>query len=192
MRQISTGDLFRAAIKKGTALGKSAKSFVDAGNLVPDEITIGLVDEVLRTLNGQPFILDGFPRTVTQAKALEQQLAKYHLSVGAALFLEVPRADVVGRLAGRRVCGKCGATYHAQAKPTRVEGVCDVCGGKVEQRKDDREDVIRTRLLAYEESTYPLRDYFRAAGTYVEIDGLGDTEVVFERVKAALKGKATA
>lgn len=184
MRQISTGDLFREAMNKQTALGKRAKEFVDAGKLVPDEIVIGMVDEVLEKLNGQSFILDGFPRTVPQAEALAALLLRRSLSIGRVVFLEVPRVELLSRLSGRRVCTKCGAVYHVESKPAKIQGVCDVCGGEVVQRKDDRESVIRIRLEEYDQSTAPVKDFYKKAGRSVEIDGTGDTEAVFSRIRS--------
>lgn len=184
MRHISTGDLFREAMSKQTDLGKKAKEYVDAGKLVPDEIVIGMVEEVVAKLGGQSFILDGFPRTVPQAEALKKLLQKYGMSVGKVVFLEVPRQELLQRLSGRRVCKNCGAVYHVMTKPTRQPDVCDVCGGEVVQRKDDQEDVIRTRLEAYDNSTAPVKDYYRGTGQLVEVDGTGDTESVFSRIRA--------
>jgi adenylate kinase len=190
MRQISTGDLFRAAIKNQTKLGKEAKGYLDAGKLVPDSITIGLVEEVLNGLDGQSFILDGFPRTVPQADALEGLLKALKLKVDKSVFLEVPMNMLLGRLTGRRVCKNCGATYHVESKPPPANGDCEVCHvGPVIQRPDDKEDVIRTRLEAYETSTRPLKDYYKAKGPYVEIDGTGTSEQVFERIKKAIQVK---
>lgn len=186
MRHISTGDLLREAIKNQTPLGLQAKSIVDAGKLVPDEIMIGIVQEVLKGLKGQNFILDGFPRTVPQAEALEVALKNFGLKIGKALFLEVPRQDLLRRLTGRRVCQSCGATYHVDTKPTKREGICDVCGGAVVQRKDDHESVIGTRLEAYDKSTAPVKDYFAKAGALAEINGVGSTEEVYGRLTAQM------
>lgn len=190
MRQISTGDLFRAAIKNQTPLGKEAKGYLDAGKLVPDSVTIGLVKEVLSSLKGQSFILDGFPRNVTQAEALNDLLKELKLKVDKSMFLEVPLENLLGRLAGRRVCKNCGAVYHAQSKPPQKAGICDTCGGEVVQRPDDKEEVVRTRLETYEASTKPLKDYYKANGPYVEVNGLGTSEEVFERISKALQVKA--
>jgi adenylate kinase len=187
MKHISTGDLFRAAMKNHTKLGNEAKSYMDAGKLVPDSITIALVEEILRELGGKSFILDGFPRTVGQAEALEVLLKQLNLKIDNSLFLEVPKNLLLGRLTGRRVCKNCGATYHIDAKPTKKPGICDVCGGEVVQRPDDKEDVIRTRLEAYETSTRPLKDYYRAKGPYVEIGGTGSSEEVFARISRSLQ-----
>ncbi len=186
MRQISTGDLFRAAIKGGTPLGLEAKSYINEGKLVPDSVTIGMVREELSKHRG-PFILDGFPRNVAQAEALEVLLNELKISVDRAIFLEVPNAYLLGRLTGRRVCKTCGATYHIEAKPPKAKGVCDVCGGPVIQRDDDKEEVIKTRLEAYEESTKPLKDYYQVKGQLVTVDGTGSTEDVFGRIDRVLR-----
>ncbi|MGZ3721328.1 MAG: adenylate kinase [Bdellovibrionales bacterium] len=190
MHQISTGDLFRAAIKNQTKLGKEAKGYLDAGKLVPDSITIGLVEEVLKELGGKSFILDGFPRNVAQADALAGLLKQLNLKVDKSVFLEVPMNLLLGRLTGRRVCKNCGATYHIESKPPPADGGCEVCKvGPVIQRPDDKEDVIRTRLEAYETSTRPLKDYYKAKGPYVEVDGTGTSEEVFDRISKALQVK---
>jgi adenylate kinase len=188
MKHISTGDLFRAAIKNETKLGKEAKGYLDAGKLVPDSVTIGLVEEVLKTLGGQSFILDGFPRTVVQADALDGLLKNLKLKIDKSLFLEVPHSMLLGRLTGRRVCKNCGATYHVESKPPPQDGVCEDCGkGPIVQRPDDKEDVIRTRLEAYESSTRPLKDYYKARGPFAVIDGTGSSDEVFERIAKEMK-----
>jgi adenylate kinase len=184
--QISTGDLFRAAIKNKTALGQQAQSYLDKGNLVPDSITIGMVDEALANLKGQSFILDGFPRNVAQAEALGKILSQRHLQLGKAIFLEVPSEALLSRLTGRRVCKSCGAVYHVLSKPPKLPDVCDVCGGEVVQRNDDREEVIATRLRTYEESTAPLKQFYKAAGKLVAVNGDRKADEVFGSVKAEL------
>ncbi|MGE0633317.1 MAG: adenylate kinase [Pseudobdellovibrionaceae bacterium] len=179
MHQISTGDILRSAIKNKTSLGLQAQSFMDKGELVPDNVVIGMVGEVLSSIPGKSFILDGFPRTVAQAEALEKILADRKLNVEKAVFLEVPRDILMKRLSGRRVCKSCGAVFHVDSKPTAKPGVCNNCGGEVIQRADDREEVIGTRLRAYEESTFPLKDYFKKQGKYEEVNGnLGSEEVL--------------
>ena len=185
MFQISTGDLFRAAIKNQTDLGKLAQSYIDKGQLVPDSVVIGMVEEVLRS-GKQNFILDGFPRTVAQAEALDQLLTNLKLTVDKAIFLEVPLSQLMDRLTGRRVCKGCGAVYHIQSKPAKHEGVCDLCGSEVIQRNDDKAEVIGTRLKTYEEYTSPLKDYYKKAGKYVEVDGNRATEEVFQSIKGLL------
>ena len=182
MVQISTGDLFRAAIKNKTDLGKKAQGYMDKGELVPDSIVIGMVDEVLAKLGNKSFILDGFPRTRAQAEALGTILQQRDLSIGKAIFLEVSKEELLSRLTGRRVCKSCGAVYHVKSKPAKVAGICDLCGGEVIQRNDDQENVIATRLKTYEENTLPLRAYFKEQGRYVEVDGARDTEVVFSNL----------
>ncbi|MBX2995841.1 MAG: adenylate kinase [Bdellovibrionaceae bacterium] len=185
--QISTGDLFRHAIKNKTELGRQAQGFMDRGELVPDSIVIGMVDEVLENLKDHHFILDGFPRTRAQAEALGKILQSRGLRLEKAIFLEVPKEELLQRLTGRRVCQSCGAVYHIQSKPTRKDGICDLCGGAVIQRNDDKEDVIATRLRTYEENTFPLRGYYKEMGNYAEVDGSRPTEAVFESLKSLLK-----
>jgi adenylate kinase len=182
MTQISTGDLFREAIKNKTELGIKAQSFMDKGQLVPDSIVIGMVEEVLKS-GVKNFILDGFPRTVPQAVALDELLNRLHLSISKAIFLEVPKAEIMGRLTGRRVCKNCGAVYHDISKPSKTEGVCDNCGGQVIQRNDDKAEVIEARLKSYDEYTSPLKDYYAKSRKYVEVDGNRDAEDVFFDLK---------
>jgi adenylate kinase len=184
---ISTGDLFRSAMKNKTPLGLEAKSYVDSGQLVPDTVTIGLVKEVLQANKGQDFIFDGFPRTSPQAEALEELVNELGVSpIRHALFLEVPQDVLLKRLSGRRLCRDCGAVYHVISSPTAKEGVCDKCGGETYQRKDDSEDVISTRLEAYAKSTEPLKEYFQEKGLFVSIDGLGSPQDVFARFQPYL------
>lgn len=187
MKHISTGDLFRANIKNKTPLGLRTKEILDRGELVPDDITIGMVAEEFGQLKGTSFILDGFPRTVKQAEALESLLQKSGLKIDKAIFLEVPFEPLMSRLTGRRVCKNCGAVYHVDAKPPKKEGVCDVCGNAVVQRPDDKAEVIGTRLNAYESSTAPLKEYYRKAGLLRSVDGMGEAEAVFSRVKKELE-----
>ncbi len=186
MTQVSTGDLFRAAIKEKTNLGLEAQSFMDRGALVPDTIVIGMVEEVLKANRGREFILDGFPRTVVQAEALERVLEKLDIHIDRAVFLEVPFTVLLGRLSGRRVCKKCGSVYHLLSAPTRVEGICDKCGETTEQRADDNESVIGTRLRAYSEFTAPLKDYYQVAGKLIEIDGNQSVNAIFGSIKKLL------
>lgn len=186
MYQISTGDLFRMHIREQTQLGQAAKSFMDRGALVPDDVVVGMVEHVLQDLGERDFILDGFPRTVPQADALTEMLGSLDLAIDKALFLEVPDQELVARLAGRRTCVGCGATYHVASKPTLVEGVCDLCGGKVEQRSDDREDVVQKRLETYKLQTSPLKAYYREKGILFEINGVGATEEIYGRLASQL------
>ncbi|UXR64617.1 adenylate kinase [Bdellovibrio bacteriovorus] len=186
MTQISTGDLFRAAIKGQTDLGKKAQEFMDKGQLVPDSIVIGMVEEVLQK-GVTNFILDGFPRTVAQAQALDELLVKMNLSIDKAIFLEVPMKILMDRLTGRRVCKNCGAVYHVVSKPSKVEGKCDLCGGEVIQRNDDKAEVIETRLKTYEEFTSPLKEFYKKSGKYTEVDGNRDTEEVYKEIEKIIK-----
>lgn len=185
--QISTGDLFRAAIKNQTELGKKAQVFMDLGGLVPDDIVVGMVEEALQGLAGKAFILDGFPRTLAQASALDGMLDKNKLSVDRVISLEVPRQELLERLTGRRVCKNCGTVYHVVSKPPRTEGVCDNCGGPVVQRNDDKAEVIGNRLNTYDQTTAPLKDYYRGQGKLVELDGNRDTEAVYEDLNRNLR-----
>jgi adenylate kinase len=160
---------------------------MDRGELVPDSIVIGMVDEVLATIGKKSVILDGFPRTVAQAEALGKILAQRKMEIGKAIFLEVPREDLLARLTGRRVCKACGAVYHVVAKPSKEAGICDSCGGEVIQRNDDKEEVIATRLKAYEDNTFPLKAYYKELKRYIEVQGNRESEAVFEAIKTAMK-----
>lgn len=188
---ISTGDMFRAAVKQGTELGKEAKRYMDAGGLVPDVVTIGIVREGLSKPEcGKGFILDGFPRTTEQAEALDGILKDAGITLTAVLNIEVPDSDLVERVTGRRICKSCGATYHVSFNPTKVEGVCDKCGGTLYQRDDDKEETVKNRLKAYHSQTEPLISYYKAQGVYVEIDGTQAIDKVYADVKASLEERA--
>ena len=178
---ISTGDMFRAAVKEGTELGKKAKAVMDAGGLVPDEITIGIVKERLAKDDCKKgFILDGFPRTVEQADALAKILNDLGMKLTRVLNIHVPASDLIERAVGRRICKSCGATYHIKFNPTQKDGVCDNCGGDLYQRKDDNEETMKNRLSNYEASTKPLIDYYKKVGVYTEIDGRQPIDKVTE------------
>ncbi|MBQ8698471.1 MAG: adenylate kinase [Schwartzia sp.] len=184
---ISTGDMFRAAVKEGTELGKKAKACMDAGQLVPDEITIGIVRERLRKPDcAKGFILDGFPRTVEQADALAGILSELSISLTRAVDISVPSSMLVERAVGRRVCRKCGAAYHIRFNPSKTDGVCDECGGETYQRADDSEETMKSRLSVYEAQTKPLVRYYQQAGLYSEIDGSQEMGKVFEDIAACL------
>lgn len=187
MHHISTGDLFRHAIKNQTPLGKQAKGFMDKGQLVPDEIVVGMVEEEFGKLHGKQFILDGFPRTVPQAKALESILNTHKMRIDKAVFLEVDQGLLMDRLTGRRVCRKCGAVFHVAAKLPKSAGRCDECGGELYQRDDDKAEVIKTRLEAYEVSTAPLKAYYEEIGRLVVVDGTGEANQVFSRIESLLR-----
>lgn len=187
--QISTGDLLREAVKNGTDLGKEAKKFMDAGKLVPDEVVIGMVKERLGKDDcGKGFILDGFPRTVPQAEALDQTLEGMGKAIDKVVNVDVPDDEVVARLGGRRTCkGGCGAMYHVKFNPPKKEGVCDNCGGELYQRDDDNEKTIRNRLQVYHDQTSPLRDYYGKKGLVSDIPGVGDIDGITRAVFAALE-----
>lgn len=185
---ISTGDMFRAAVKEGTELGLQAKACMDAGKLVPDEVTIGIVKERLAKPDCKKgFILDGFPRTVEQADALTGILKELGLSLTAALNITVPAADLIERAVGRRICKSCGATYHVKFNPSKKAGVCDTCAGDLYQRADDSEETMKNRLSVYEAQTKPLIAYYEKAGVYKEIDGRKAIDEVKAAMIAALK-----
>ncbi|MEV4330309.1 adenylate kinase [Streptomyces sp. NPDC049597] len=186
---ISTGDLFRANISQGTELGKQAKSYMDAGNLVPDEVTIGMAKDRMSqpdAVNG--FLLDGFPRNVGQAEALDGMLQGEGVTLDAVLDLEVPEDEVVKRIAGRRVCRNDSAhVFHVTYTPPKAEGVCDECGGELYQRDDDSEETVRKRLEVYHTQTEPIIDYYKAQGLVVTISALGKVADVTARAMEALQ-----
>jgi adenylate kinase len=186
MRHISTGDLFREHIKSNSALGQKAKGFMSKGELVPDSVVIDMVRDVFKQLNDKSFVLDGFPRTVAQAEALDELLASVGKKLGAVVFLEVAESILVDRLSGRRVCSNCGAVYHMTSSPSARPGVCDACDGRLVQRDDDSEDVIKDRLKVYERNTSPVKGYYQNQACLVEIDGLGSAEEVFARIQKVL------
>jgi adenylate kinase len=187
MPQISTGDLLRAATAAGTALGIEAKSFMDRGELVPDTVVLGMVEERLQKDDGKKgFILDGFPRNTAQAKALDEMLGKLGIPLDAAVSVDVPAEDLMKRLTGRRTCRECGQMYNVFFSPSSKEGVCDKCGGGLFQRDDDTEKTIRKRLDVYNVQTAPLMDYFRSKGILKSVSGTGNIEEIFSRVLAAL------
>ncbi|WP_214828451.1 adenylate kinase [Exiguobacterium sp. s26] len=186
---ISTGDMFRAAIKGGTPLGKEAKSFMDKGELVPDEVTIGIVRERLSqddTKNG--FLLDGFPRTVAQAEALESLLKDLGKQIDHVVNIDVDAEILVPRLTGRWICPTCGATYHVIFNPPNVEGICDVDGSALMQREDDKEETVRRRLDVNIEQSKPLIDFYAEKGYLRTLDGDRPIDVVYADVKALLGG----
>ena len=186
--QISTGDMFRAAVKSGTALGKEAKSYMDKGALVPDSVTVGIVKERLAQDDCKKgWILDGFPRTTAQASALDAILHDLGIQLTAVLDFNVNRDDLVNRVSVRLVCRQCGASFHKEFRPPKQEGVCDNCGGELYQRADDNEVTVRERLAVYDTSTKPLIDYYKVSGRYYEINGDQSMDKVFADVQAALK-----
>lgn len=188
MEHISTGDLLRAAVASGSALGTAAKAYMERGELVPDGLVTDMIRERLAPLGAEPsFMLDGFPRTVAQAEALEAMLKTHGIPLDHVISLDVPREELVRRLSGRRTCRACGTMYHVLFDPPRRDGVCDRCGGELYQRDDDREETIRARLEVYDRATAPLTAFYRGRGLLREVDGTGATAAVFDRVRARLE-----
>jgi len=184
---ISTGDIFRANIKNGTELGKKAKTFMDQGLLVPDELVVDLVvDRVGQEDCENGYVLDGFPRTIPQAEALDKALAAAGQKMDYAVNVEVPDENIVTRMGGRRACVGCGATYHLEYAPAKAEGICDTCGGKLILRDDDKPETVQKRLNVYHDQTQPLIDYYTKAGILREVDGTLDIEDVFRAITEIL------
>ena len=185
--QLSTGDLLRAAVAAGTELGKKAKSYMDAGELVPDEVVIGLIEERLKQDDCKKgFILDGFPRTIAQAQAL-----KKITDLDLVINLQVPDEEIIRRLTSRRTCRKCGAIYNLISIPPKEEGKCDRCGGELFQRDDDKEEAIRNRLAVYRQQTLPLVEYYEKEGILVNVDGAAGVENVTAKVCELVEEKAS-
>ena len=188
---ISTGDMFRAAIKAGTALGIKAKEYMDAGSLVPDEVTIGIVAERLAEPDcSKGFLLDGFPRTVAQADALDKILRDLQMTLDGVLNIEVDEEKLLERLTGRRICRKCGATYHMVFNPPAGESICDKCGGELYQRSDDTLETAKNRLQVYNDQTQPLIEYYRVKGLLREINGDQEIAKVLQDIVEALESRA--
>ncbi len=186
--QISTGDMLRAAVAEGTELGKKAKEYMDRGQLVPDEVVIGIVRERLSKPDcHKGFILDGFPRTVPQAEALDKILQEMGKRIDCVINIVVPDEEILKRLTGRRTCRKCGAMYHVEFNPPKKEGVCDKCGGELYQRDDDKEETIRKRLEVYKAQTEPLVDYYKKKGVLVNIDGTKTIQEIYQDILKVLR-----
>lgn len=184
---ISTGDIFRHNIKNETELGKKVKSYLDKGQLVPDELTIDLVwDRLSKDDCKKGFLLDGFPRTINQAEALQKGLEERGLKLDKVINIDVDKNILVKRLSGRRVCKNCGETYHIDNKPTLKDGVCDKCSGEVIQRADDNEKTVLDRIEVYEKQTFPLIDFYKNLGLILTVDGNLSIEDVFSQIKESL------
>jgi adenylate kinase len=184
IKKISTGDILREAVAKGTELGQRAKSYMERGELVPDEIILGIIGEAINDEEG--FILDGFPRNINQAKALDEMLSRKGLNITHVIFLDVPDEEIIKRIAYRRVCLNCGTVYNLIFNPPKEDEICNNCGSKLVQREDDREEVIRKRLEVYRGSTEALIRIYEERGVLRKINGLGDREEVFRRIREAL------
>jgi len=188
---ISTGDAFRLAMSQGTPLGIKAKGYVDKGLLVPDEITNGIVKERLEQPDcAKGFLLDGYPRTIAQADALDEMLKSQSRQIDHVMNLTVDRELLLARLTGRRICKSCGATYHVLFNPPKHEGICDKCGGELYQRSDDTEEKVGTRLDEYTNKTAPLLDYYRQKGILREVNGEQDITAVTSEISSILRGQA--
>jgi adenylate kinase len=185
--QISTGDILRANLKAQTELGLEAKKYMDAGKLVPDEVVIGIINNRLKEADCQKgYMLDGFPRTVAQAEALDKILAEGGSGIDHVISIEVPNEELMGRLTGRRTCRQCGQGFHVMFDPPKQEGVCDKCNGELYQRDDDNEETVGNRLKVYADQTQPLIDYYTAKGLLRPIEGVGKMSEVFDRIVAVL------
>lgn len=184
---ISTGDIFRANIKDGTELGRKAKEYMDQGALVPDELTIGmLMDRIQKEDCREGYVLDGFPRTIPQAESLKEALAERGQKIDYAINVDVPDENIINRMAGRRACISCGATYHIVYNPSKVPDVCDVCGAKLVLRDDDKPETVKKRLSVYHDLTQPLIEYYKEAGVLVNVDGTQELNKVFSDIAAIL------
>ncbi len=184
---VSTGDILREAVQKGTPLGKRARSFMDSGKLVPDDLMGELIAERLAQPDAASgFVLDGFPRTAEQVGILDAVLEKISAGIDRVLALEAPSAEIVRRLSGRRICPKCGSVYHIDSRPPASPGVCDGCGSALVQRPDDEEEVIRERLKVFEAQTLPMMKIYRERGLLKEVNASGDAESVFAALRSEL------
>jgi adenylate kinase len=184
---ISTGDIFRSNIRENTTLGSKVKNYMDKGVLVPDELTVEIIkDRFLKEDCREGFILDGFPRTITQAEYLDKTISILKMEIDYAVDIYAPDEVIIKRLSGRRICSVCGKNYHIKTKPPVREGICDECGGKLVQRNDDREEIIRKRLETYHIETEPLIDYYKGRGKLLRVDGRGSIEETYEGMLSVL------
>ncbi len=181
--QISTGDILRQAVKDDTELGVQAKAFMDSGQLVPDDVVIGLIEERIKQADCETgFILDGFPRTIIQAEKLAETLTEMNIAIDTVVDMEVNAEEVVSRLTGRSTCSDCGVMFHEESRPPKVPGVCDGCGGHLAQRQDDNRETILKRLEVYQESTSPLKEFYKKQGNLKTVAAGGSVEEIFSRV----------
>jgi adenylate kinase len=189
--QISTGDILREAKAEGTPMGREASKYMDAGKLVPDEVVVGIVEERIEKDDAKAgYILDGFPRTVPQAEALQAMLEKRGEGIDRVVSLEVPEDELVARLSGRRTCPQCKAGYHVEFAPPKAEGVCDQCGSALVQRDDDRPEAVRERLRAFESQTAPVKGFYENQGRLARVEGVGEVDSVFQRLMGAVNAGA--
>ena len=189
LQHISTGNLFRKHLKESTPWSQKAKQYMDAGQYVPDEIVLELFHKVFQSLDlSKGFVLDGFPRTLTQAEGLSQLLQKNNIHLDHVILLSLPRDILISRLTGRRICKICQAIFHINSKPSATEDICCHCGGQLFQRSDDSVEVVKERLEVYMKSTAPLIDHYQKEGNFFELDGSGSEDEVFARIVALFKG----
>ncbi|MGB9618958.1 MAG: adenylate kinase [Armatimonadota bacterium] len=183
---ISTGDILREAVANGTPIGLKAKAYMDRGELVPDDVVIAIAKDKIASIGDDGFILDGFPRTIAQAEALDEALANLGRSLEAVVNLRVDRDELIRRLSGRRVCPSCGEPYHVDSKPPKEAGKCDLCGAELIQRDDDKPEAVANRLQVYEAKTAPLLDYYQSRGLLHDVDAVGGIDEVLDRIAASL------
>lgn len=180
---VSTGDIFRSNIKEGTQLGRKAKEYMDQGALVPDELTIGmLMDRIQQEDCKNGYVLDGFPRTIPQAESLQKAITEMGQKIDFAINVDVPDENIINRMSGRRACISCGATYHIVYNPSKIAGICDVCGSELVLRDDDKPETVKKRLAVYHDQTRPLIDYYKEAGVLVNVDGTQELNKVFSDI----------
>ncbi|AER66402.1 Adenylate kinase [Thermovirga lienii DSM 17291] len=185
---ISTGDILRDNVARETELGLKAKKYMESGQLVPDDVIVDMVERRLKEEDCRAgFILDGFPRTVVQAEALDKLLEKLHITLDGIVYFDVPDDVVIKRLSGRRICKSCGAIYNIHSQPPKKEGVCDLCGGELYQRSDDEESVVRNRLKVYKEQTAPLISYYEKSDKFLRVDASQDSSAVVQAIVEAVK-----
>lgn len=184
---LAMGDILRAAVREGTEAGRKAREYMDAGNLVPDDVVVEMIEDRILRDGANGFLLDGFPRNVAQAEALDAMLARHGLKLDRVVFMDAPEAELIERLAGRLVCRACGLSFHRHYSPPREEGVCDACGGELYQREDDREEVIAQRLAVYREQTAPLLEFYRNKPGFVRLDAAGEMDEVYAALREAVR-----
>ena len=186
-QHLAMGDILRAAVRDGTEAGKQAKSYMDAGKLVPDAVVVAMIEDRIAGEQGAGFLLDGFPRNVAQAKALEEMLVRHDLQIDRVVFMDAPENNLLERLCGRLICRACGFGFHRQYSPPRKAGVCDRCGGELYQREDDREEVISQRLEVYREQTEPLLAYYEGKPGFRKLDASGEMQAVYADLKQVVE-----
>ena len=188
LSHLAMGDILRAAVRNGTEAGLKAKAFMDEGKLVPDAVVVAMIEDEIAGKESKGFLLDGFPRNVPQAEALDQMLAGHNMGIDHVIFMDAPESNLLERLSGRLICRACGFGFHRHYSPPREAGKCDRCGGELYQREDDREDVIAKRLHVYREQTAPLLDYYKDKPGFAKLDASGEMDSVYAALKQAVEG----